>query len=103
MLVIPLVGLAGNFWKTGNITRTMSDAKYGGCMIQLDVDIGTGCPENGWVSLDCDGKYFGQEQGRRHFASALIAATLGKKVTLYIDNTKKHDNYCVARRLDVVF
>lgn len=101
MLLLALLSTnanAASFWKTGTITRTLSDHYYGGCMIYLSVAIENGCPSK-WVSLDCDDKYF--KGGDRKFASALLAKTTKSTVSVYIDNTKKHNSYCVARRIDI--
>jgi len=94
---------AEEFWRTGTIKRTLSDKKFGGCMVQLSTGISNGCPANGWVSLDCDATYLQYRAGERHYASALIAASIGKQVSILIDNAQKHDGYCVARRVDVIF
>ena len=93
---------SATFWKTGKIVRTLTEATYyGGCMIQLSANVGNGCPANGWVSLDCDAKFTDPGQGQRAYASALVAFTLDKNVSIIIDNTKKNDDYCVVRRLDI--
>jgi hypothetical protein len=40
--------------------------------------------------------------GERHFSSALMALSLGKTVSVYVDNAKKLSGYCVADRLDII-
>ncbi|QQZ29913.1 hypothetical protein HMY34_14730 [Thiothrix subterranea] len=92
------------FQKTGKITRILSDSsKFGGCMVQLDVSIGNTCPTTPWVSLDCKAVTTPAGDGNRHYASALLAASLNKQVTIYIDNTKKINAYCVGTRIDTIF
>lgn len=91
---------AAGFWRSGTITRTLSDRFYGGCMIHISTKIANGCPNNGWVSLDCQGLY--GAHGDQMYASALTALTMGKKVSMYIHNHEKHNSYCVARRLDIL-
>ena len=94
---------AAAFWKTGKITRTLTETGfYGGCMIKLSTSIANGCPNNGWVSLDCEGKFSDPGEGNRAYASALVALALDKKVSVYVEDTKRvTNNYCVARRLDI--
>ncbi len=92
---------ATSFWKIGRITQTLTDHHYGQCMVHLDVPIGNGCPANGWVSLDCKGTFYPKGEGDRKFSTALAASFANKKVGVYVDNTKKHNSYCVARRVDV--
>lgn len=108
LLTITILSLSStawsaNFWRTGEITRTLTEStKYGGCMVQLSRNVANGCPNSGWVSLDCDANHSDPGDGQRAYASALVALTLGKQVSVFIDNTKKNDSYCVARRLDIL-
>lgn len=107
LLIILTLGISSNawsinFWKTGTIVRTLTDStKYGGCMIQLSVGVGNGCPSNGWVSLDCDAIFSDPGEGQRAYATALVALTLDKKISVHINNEQKHNDYCVATRLDI--
>lgn len=71
-------------------------------MVLINVSVQNGCPGR-WVSLDCKGTYIASETGERNYATALMAASLEKRVSLTIDNEKLHDNYCVATRVDVIF
>jgi hypothetical protein len=102
-LMFPLLVQSASFYKTGTIKRTLSGTNYGGCMIQLSTGIGSGCPSSGWVSLDCDGKKIPMALGKRNYASATVAASIKKRVSVRIDNSKKVNNYCVATRLDVLY
>ena len=94
---------AAEFWRTGTIKRILSGKKYGGCMVLLSTSIGNGCPSTGWISLDCDAKFLQADTAERHFASALIAASTGKNVSILINNQQKQSGYCVASRVDVIF
>lgn len=104
--LIPLNANAAKEWiNEVNITRTLSDIAYGGCMIQVDQHVSSvlpNCPASGWVSLDCDAVYQTQSQANTAWTSALFAYGLNRKVSLYIDDQKKHNSYCVARRIDVL-
>ena len=93
---------AAEFWRTGNITRVLTDRFYGGCMINLSVFIENGCPIAGWVSLDCEDKYSPPGTGNRMYAMALTAFSLNKRVSVLVNNTEKHNGYCVARRVDML-
>lgn len=91
---------ATNFWKTGKITRILTDSEaFGGCMVHITDNIGNGCPNNGWVSLDCTNTFY--TDSNKKLAIALTAYSLDKKVSVFIDNTKKHSGYCLARRVDL--
>jgi hypothetical protein len=93
---------AARFWLQGKITRTLADAVYGGCMVHLDVHLPAPCPASGWVSLDCDGVYYGAIDGNNKFASVLTALSLDLPIGIYVNDEIKHNGYCVARRVDII-
>ncbi len=93
---------ATEFFRTGSINRFLSDELYGGCMIRISASIGNGCPVAGWVSLDCSATHSPAGVGNRMYATALTAFSLGRQVTVLVDNTEIHNGYCVARRLDML-
>ena len=93
---------ADSFWKTGTIARVLTHNKYfGGCMILLTTNIANGCPDNGWVSLDCKGTYSEASNGKRAYVTALLAYQMGKQVSVLVNNEEKHSDYCVAQRIDI--
>jgi len=102
VIVLSAPSNAASFWRTGKVTRTLSDIAYGQCMVHLDVSVANGCPSSGWVSLDCVGTFAVKEIGERNYATALAASMASKKISVYIDNAKKHNGYCVARRVDML-
>ncbi len=92
-------------WFSGvKVTQTLSDAgSLGDCMILIDKPLSdyiANCPSR-WLTFSCDGTYNNKDAGQRKFESAQLALALGYRVTLYVDNTKKHNGYCYARRIDI--
>ncbi len=90
------------------VIRTISNSGFhGDCLVQVSKvfsDIISGCtPHAGskWVTLSCDGTYNSKDAGQRKFESAQLAMALGYRVSLWVDNTKKHNGYCFAKRIDV--
>jgi len=101
-MIIPTTTMASEFWKSGTITRILVDAKnYGKCMVSLNVSLGNSCPST-WVSLDCEAKYSDKGDGDRMLNIALIAQNMNKKISIKVNNSKKHGSYCVASRLDIL-
>ncbi|HIO96295.1 MAG TPA: hypothetical protein EYG71_00010 [Leucothrix sp.] len=93
------------FTIAGKIKRILvDDVYYSGCMVYLDKSLGNSCPSR-WVSLDCKGLFNGKniELGKQKMATAIAAAHNNKTVVLYVNNSHKVNNYCVARRIDTVF
>lgn len=106
LLISTAPAKAVDFWVAGaKIKRTLTRdvGTHGGCMILLTKSIGNGCPNNGWVSLDCKGEYFPESVGSRNYATAIVAASMNKTVSVLVNNNKKHSGYCVAERLDVIY
>ena len=98
LLLLTSVANADIFFRVGNINAVMTDSKfYGGCMVRIDTNIANGCPDDGWVSLDCNNTYF--SDGKSKLATILTARSLNKVIGIQVDNTKKHNGYCVADRL----
>ena len=93
-------------WISGvKVSVTLSDAgAFGNCMAHISKPVSdyiSGCPGNGWVTFSCDGTYNSKDAGQRKFESAQLALALGYRVNLIVDNTKKHNGYCYAKRIDI--
>jgi hypothetical protein len=100
-LLLPAMSAnATDFWRVGKVTRILTDsATYNGCMLWLDQNIANGCPNNGWVSLDCAGNFSAAGVGKTMYATAMLGMSLNKKVYIKIDNTKKVNGYCTAKQI----
>ncbi len=85
------------------VVRTLIDSEfYGGCMAQLDTspsDVLEGCNPS-WISFSCSGDFNPSEVGYRKLEAAQLALVTETRITAIIDNTKLHNGYCFARRLD---
>ena len=92
-------------WLTGAVTRNLVDnAYFGGCMVAVNPSPRTilpGC-EDGWVSFSCSGDFNSKSEGNLKFQNAQLAMVTGKQVALLVDDSKKHNGYCWARRIDVI-
>ena len=83
-------------------TLTSGDGRFGGCMVQLDqslADSGLRCTN--WVTFSCTGVHTSKDEGFRMFESAQMAFALDKTIVLEVDDLKKHNGHCYARRVDV--
>ena len=89
------------------ITRTLAAAEaFGGCMAALDVspsDSGLNCPVGGkWVTFSCTGEYAAKAEALRMFDSAQLAFITGRRVRVWVDDTRKHNSHCFVTRIDVL-
>ena len=87
----------------GVVTRTLIDGRfYGGCMAKIvpgPETIGIECsPE--YVTFSCSGDFNTKEVGNRKFSGAQLSLVSQGRVSVRVDDTKKHNGYCYARRLD---
>ena len=83
-------------------TLTTGDGRFGGCMVQLDespADVGLNCTN--WVTFSCTGVHTSKDEGFRMFESAQMAFALDKTLVLEVNDEKKHNGHCYARRVDV--
>ena len=90
------------------ITRTLAaaDGSFGGCMAALDVapsDSGLNCPVGSrWVTFSCTGEHTATSDALRMFDSAQLAFVTGRKVRVWVDDTRKHNGHCFVTRIDVL-
>jgi len=85
------------------VSRLLSkEGMFGECMAKINkVPVIANCPNTGWVSFSCDGTYNSVQVGKMSYGLALLAYSLGKKLYIEIDDTKLHDGYCFASRVDL--
>jgi hypothetical protein len=100
-----LTGQATTVAVTANVVRTLvaDQDRFGGCMAKLDkvlANSGLDCPGT-WVSFSCSGTFTPKDIAYRMFDSAQMALALGKKVTVQVDDSRKHNGNCYAQRIDV--
>jgi hypothetical protein len=96
---------------SGKITRIISDTTSGGCLVGLDsaFSVGSSGCAIYWASLDCANTYLPAGTGNRSYATALLAASLGKQVSMWLDDSKIHTSYrntvryCTVTRIDLIY
>lgn len=90
----------------GFVTKTVvaDEGRWGGCMVSIDQKLEESfldCPGK-WVSFSCSGVFTEKDIAYRMFDQAQMAFSLGRKVEIYVDDTKKHNNYCYGNRINVL-
>ncbi len=92
---------------TTKVTRTLAVANddWGGCAAQVEaslVDEGlTNCNDR-WVTFSCSGDHASKSNAVRMFDQAQMAFALDRQVRIYVDDTKSHNGFCFANRIDVL-
>lgn len=90
---------------TAKVVRILiDDTSYGQCMVYLDKAINTAsnspdCPSK-WVSLSCDGTYNSKDIAYRKLDIAQKSEITQQDMRIYVDDTKKHNGFCYAFRVD---
>lgn len=90
---------------TATVTRNLVDSTlYGKCMISIIPDPATLLPSCGadWVTFSCSGDFNSKSEGSLKFSNAQLAQVSSKPILLFVDDTKKHNGYCFAQRIDVI-
>ena len=109
VLCTTLLLLAGTaYGATGNITTNLNrllshETAFGGCMARLDVrpnSTGLDC-KGFFVSFDCTGDFASSSAARRNYELAQIALIANATVTVFLDDTRKHNGYCYVSRIDL--
>jgi len=95
---------------TANITAKVNrvliadEGKFGGCMVALSTSVNASlpnCPGN-WVSFSCSGVFVGKDVAYRMLDMAQMAKALDKNILVTVDDTKKHNGFCYASRIDIM-
>jgi len=90
---------------TAKIKRLLisSDGSFGNCMVALDVGPETVLPacRAGWVSFSCDGTYMDKNSASKLLENAQISFLLDRVLKIYVDDSIRHNNYCVGVRVDL--
>lgn len=81
----------------------VADNQFGGCMVQITVDPQSVLPNCGsaWVTLSCDGTFVPKDVSSRMLEQAQLAFALDKHITVFVDDSRRHNGYCLAHRVDV--
>lgn len=79
------------------------NTNFGGCMARLskrniNSETGLSC-SNDWVTFSCSGDFLSVASASRLLNSAQMADALDLNVNLRIDDSKKHNGFCLAKRL----
>ncbi|MEP6388491.1 MAG: hypothetical protein ABJ056_01095 [Halioglobus sp.] len=94
---------AGNAYYSATVTKTLvDDVAYGSCMALVSPfpeTKGLDC-KAGWVSFSCSGDFNSKEIGYQKLEAAQLAMMTGTKVGIRVDDSKKHNGYCFAQRID---
>ncbi|MYE83076.1 MAG: hypothetical protein F4X36_14815 [Gammaproteobacteria bacterium] len=106
LLAIPLGASATTLAFDAKVTRTLASdgEKFGGCMAFLSVspvDQGLDCASS-WVTFSCTGEHVTKSSALRMFDSAQMAFLMDRLVRVTVDDTRKHNNYCLVERIDVL-
>ena len=77
---------------------------YGGCMLLLNksiADSGLDCPASNWVALSCDGTFNNRDVAAHMYDVGMMSIALDKKLSVQVDDSKKHAGFCVVKRMDM--
>lgn len=102
----PASAAVASFQATVTRTLATADDSFGGCMVALSVspsDEGLMCPvDRRWVTLSCSGTHTTKANALRMMDSAQLAFVTGRPVQVWVNDAKKHNDYCFVERIDVL-
>jgi len=100
------VALADTGKVTAYVKKTLvsEDGRWGGCMAHLSEDISAKLPSCGssWVTFSCDGTYTDPVRAYRMLDQAQLALATGMRVVVFVDDSRQHNNFCFASRIDLL-
>jgi len=98
--------LAGTGIHRGKVTSTLTqEGVFGNCMALITPSPSQTLPScrAGWVTFSCSGDFNSKSAGQTKFSQAQLGLVTGNGVVVVIDDTKTHNGYCFANRIDVFF
>ncbi len=100
------IALADTVRISAFVERTMvdGDEKVGGCMAYLSENPAGVLPacKNSWVTFSCTGTYTDPIRAYRMLDQAQLALATGKRVDVTIHDSKTHNGYCFASRINLL-
>ena len=107
LLVVPMAASATTLQIDAKVTRTLAadEEKFGGCMAWLSVspaEQGLDCNSGNWVTFSCSGEHVTKSSAQRMFDSAQMAFLMDRDVRVTVDDSRKHNGWCLAERIDVL-
>ena len=107
LVALPVTALATTLVINAKITRTLAadDVRFGGCMAWLSTSPSTeglDCPDGNWVTFSCTGDHVSKSSALRMFDSAQMAFLTDRTVRVTVDDTRKHNGWCLVERIDVL-
>lgn len=98
--------LAAEAMVTSQVNRVLisADSTYGGCMAFLSSNPQNHLPSclADWVSFSCSGHFTDAVRGFRMLDQAQLALATNKSVMVVVDDSRRHNGYCFASRIDVL-
>ncbi len=79
------------------------DGTFGGCMALLSVNPQSVLPACGtnWVTFSCSGDFTDPVRAYWMLDQAQLALATDKTVMVVLDDSRRHNGYCFAQRIDV--
>ena len=91
--------IEGRVWQV-----LVSEDNFGGCMITVEGDIQDELPscKPWWMTLDCNGDYLESRTSEQLLEQARLAYSEKGSVRAYVDDSRRHNGYCLAYRIDLL-
>ena len=82
----------------------VQEGRFGDCMalISPSPDSSLATCKTDWVTFSCSGDFNSRSGGQNKFNQAQLAMVTGNRVLVVIEDTKLHNGYCWANRIDVL-
>jgi hypothetical protein len=92
---------------TAQVTRVLvtADETFGGCMAGLNLTANTHFPPGcgvRYVTFSCSGLFTDPVRAYRMLDQAQLALAANKTVMVTVDDSRKHNGYCFASRIDLI-
>lgn len=102
LIGVPHAAFAAISVSSGTVEELLSSENlFGNCMARV---AGYSPPSDCspvWASVDCSGDFNSKDNSRRMYETLQMAMALEKPVDLFVDDTERHNGWCVVKRVDI--
>lgn len=100
---IPQLASAASKYYNANVERILTDSEnFGGCMAFVNPspsDEGLDCSAS-WITFSCTGDFNSKSDAQSKVSAAQLALVTRGRVGIRVEDDRKHNGYCFARRID---
>ena len=104
LVLLPSFAFAATQGKEVTVTGVLTDdTNYGGCMARVDPapnTYGSVTCQGAYITFSCACTHTTKSDSQTKYSAAQLAFVTGGRLFVILDDSKKHNGFCYAQRVD---